>query len=92
MSSRQPCQRQTLLNLIEKEKARGFQLVLEVGPQRRRENGAYGLNVYSHPPDERFDPVVHFRGWLNAATLYNVRFDELLEFMSPNLTKPESGV
>lgn len=81
MSSRPPCQRQTLLNLIEKEKARGYQLVLEVGPQKRKDGRAYGLNVYSHPPDEKFEPVVHFRAWLSADTLYNVRFDELLEFM-----------
>jgi hypothetical protein len=75
------CQRQTLLNIIEKEKARGYQIVLEVGPQKRKAGRDWGLNVYSHPPDEAFEPVVHFRAWLNSATLFNVRLDELWELM-----------
>lgn len=91
MSSRLPCQRNTLIKKIEQYKALGHNIVLEVGPQRRRVGKPYGLNLYSYPPDERFEPVVHFRGWLHAGTLFNVRVNELLSLMGEyNVSIPTS--
>ena len=82
MSSQRTCQRNSLIKQIDKFKALGHNIVLEVGPARRKEGRDYGLNLYSYPPDEKFEPVVHFRCWFNANTMFNVRLDELLEFMA----------